>query len=140
MKTNHLIAFAGSDSILSPLQAAQLRGFGFEVILCPDAESVIKAFSSLDHLPGMLITDSFLPHGSEFNPRDTLYQTQTGVALYRMLRENHPNLPIVLHTNTAGIFERLRRIGDSHLVPLLDGETDPGFLASEVKGLFAEAG
>jgi len=75
----------------------------------------------------MLIVDTFLEHGDEVSTVEGRDGTETGIALYGMLRKRFPHLRIVIYTTSRNILKKLKEISD----PLLG-------LVDDTRGSFEE--
>lgn len=103
-----LIALANQDVTHSKMKVKEFRAAGFDVVFCNDATDVISVFAQpADVRPKMIVMDSYLRHGPEFDGLATNRGIDTGVVLYKRLRTDHPSLPIIIHASVGCTVESL---------------------------------
>jgi len=125
-QNERVIVFASSDDpLFSSDLVDELKSLGFEVRFCTNSMEVLEQFEpSTGVIPHLLITDSFLQHGSEFDAHETRAGTNTGNALYEKLRESHPKLPVIIHTSSRAMHSAFGMINDPFFCTVYDSALD----------------
>jgi len=111
-----LIIYANQESYLSQDRIRVLERYGFKVTFCGCAADVLTMLKlPVEERPMMLITDAQLPHDKELSTTDTNDGTETGLALYRWIREQEKTFPVIIYTSSKRLVAELSELEDEFL-------------------------
>jgi CheY-like chemotaxis protein len=81
--------------------ALYLRDIGqFDIDLVANVDEAMNRLDTDNNIQ-LAILDIMMPPGNKFKDIDTKKGLRTGEFLYKEIRKNHPNLPIIVFTNVS---------------------------------------
>ena len=111
----------------------ELKLSGFEVTVCKDVDSAIAFVQGCLAKVDVCILDIMMPPGNAFKSDETQMGLRTGVRVYDRLRQQVPDVPIIVLTNiSAGDIER-KFVKDGNCRLLRKDQCLPFELAEQVR-------
>lgn len=96
-----MILFVDDEKRRMKSYVEELELSNFQVEFKPDVDSALEAFAQHQDQIELLILDIMMPTGDSFSDNQTTHGLRTGFAFYQKIREQNPNLPIVIFTNVS---------------------------------------
>jgi DNA-binding response OmpR family regulator len=81
--------------------AMELQLSGNEVIFCDQVDTAWSYFENHSDEIKLIVLDIMMPHGDLFEEDSTDDGLRTGSLLYERIRENKPDMPVVIFTNVS---------------------------------------
>lgn len=124
------ILFVNNSAFFSSNRVRKLRDLGFEVTFRQNAGKVLEIFAGpKETWPDILVMDDLLCQGDteEVNAHSTNDFTQTGRAIYEILRGKDIDTPVLVYTTSRWGYEKLIELGtkDLRLVAIYECDGNP---------------
>lgn len=106
-----MILFVDDEKREMHSYVTELYFSGYEVSFENNVDDALTFVAANLNRIDLLILDIMMPPGSSFKDVDTEDGLRTGVRFYERIRENAPNLPVMIFTNVSDecVAERFRR-------------------------------
>jgi hypothetical protein len=123
------VILIGENQVLVSYSEHHFRKEGYAPVCYYTIDSVLNNLNSeINGALGVVIIDTQMRHGKEFNRDETEGGLYTGVFLYRRIREVHPRKPVVLLAiGVDYVKERFSLHGDKYLQVLSLNHVVPSY-------------
>jgi two-component system cell cycle sensor histidine kinase/response regulator CckA len=132
------ILFVDDEQRWTATYVEELQACGYDVLLKTSVDKALKFFEEHCNHIALLILDLMMPYGSSFTAGETQMGLRTGVSFYERIRQQMPELHVIILTNVADetVEDRFRR--EEHCTFLEKPETLPHELAEAVGAVMRE--